>query len=271
MKKQNKTLHFNLRNIFILSVCSFFVIGFLWLLCSGLHKIGCPFPEIKGEKFSSLGFFSFSNFSFITFLAMIPFQTAEGQLSPGFYSRIINHPWSHFGLYMLLSCVITCFLILSNHDRLDPQMLNQLYMAIVGSVVFAAVFHLIQTLRYLYQPLIVYENLTQLANEESSEELWLDLYECILKAIKSNRIGNARNFIDLLQQVYVKVKAQEKIYMFQKDLRSLYDAAKEFPPITRALEKHWPLVMLENNKGVQQKQDASKNEPLVNTLDRMMI
>lgn len=240
MLQKNKMLHFNLGNFLLSLICSALLIGALWLGCALLQKMGCPFPKIGGNQFSDLGFFALSNFSFITFLSMISFQSAEGQLSPGFYARIVNRPWSHFGLYILMSCFILCFLILSYQHHCSELLLSQVYVTVVAAVICAIIFHRNQALRYLYQPLVVYENLAKLATEENSEELWLDLYECTIKAIKSNRVNNARSFIVLMSQIYTKKSGQEKIINnLKKDVQSLYDAAKDQPPIALQIEKYW--------------------------------
>ena len=263
MLQKTKTLHFNLGNFFLSIVCSFLWIGALWIVCAGLQKMGCPFPKIEMEQFSGLAFFALSNFSFITFLAMIPFQAAEGQLSPGFYARIVNRPWSHFGLYVLMSCFILCFFILSYQNHFSEKLHSQLYVTIIASVICAVIFHRNQALRYLYQPIIVYENLAKLATEENSEELWLDLYECTIKAIKANRVNNARSFIVLMSQIYAKMSDQEKIVIqLKKDVQSLYEAAKDLPPIASQIEKKWHFVCLDVK--------AKPQESLVDTLERLI-
>lgn len=54
----------------------FLVLGF-WGFFNLLNVLGCPLPMIAIDKFFELGFFSFSTFSFIIFLTMIPFQTDD--------------------------------------------------------------------------------------------------------------------------------------------------------------------------------------------------
>lgn len=245
MQPRDKTVHFSFANFLTSSACSFLLIGALWLICAGLQTIGLPFPKIEIGKFSDLSFFALSNFSFITFLSMIPFQTAEGKLSPGFYARIVNRQWSHFGLYILMSCFVACYLVLGFYqNHFSEKLLSQLFFAIIASIIFALIFHRIHTLRYLHQPMIVYENLAQLAEEESLEELWLDLYECTLKAIKENRVSDARSFCNLMAILYSKIKVKEKKIGWEKDLHSLYQAAKDQHPIASQIEKNWSSLAL---------------------------
>ena len=263
MLQKNKALHFSLGTFLVSGVFSFLLMGTLWVLCVGLQKLGCPFPAIKGNQFSDLGFFALSNFSFITFLAMIPFQTTEGQLSPGFYFRIVNRPWSHFGLHILLCCFFLCFFILGYQEHFSDMFLSQIYMTVVASVIVAVIFHRNQVLRYLYQPKIVYESLAKLATEEGSEDLWLDLYECTFKAIKANRINNARNFILLMSKLYTKMSDTGILNPnLKKDVQSLYEAAKDQPPVALLIERNWSFVCT----------DAKTHEPgsLVDTLARLI-
>ena len=245
MLKQSTINDFSFKNSFISFFSSFLLIGAFWIVCIVLQTLGCSFPKIEITRFSELGFFSLANFSFITFLAMIPFQTAEGKLSPGFYARFVKRPWSHFGLYILVSCCIVCYLILSNYEKINSEeTLSHLFFAIIASVVFAVLFHRNHTLRYLHHPMIVYENLVQLAKIEGLRELWLDLYECTLKAIKESRISDARSFSNLMAETYAKISDKEAIAHLQKDLHSLYQAAKDQHPIASQIEKHWPFLRL---------------------------
>jgi hypothetical protein len=243
MTPERNFMHFKFRILGISLACSYALIGSFWIICMLLQSVGCPLPRIEEEKFLDLGLFIFSNFSFITFLTMMPFQQAEGKLSPGFYVQILNQPWSHFGLSILLGCFILCLGILGCHKSgFSDSFLSQIFVAMIASMIFAVMYHRHRTLRHLYQPIIVYENLTKLAKEENIEDLWLDLYECSIKAIKESRINDARNFFKLMSKIYIKITEKEKIAHMQKDLRSLYQSAKNDHPLAWEMEKQWPFL-----------------------------
>lgn len=243
MKARKILNRFESGDYFTSITCSFLLVVVSWSLCLGLQKMGLPFPEIPANKFVDLGFLTISNFSFITFLAMAPIQTAEGKLSHGFYAQIVKQPWSHFGLHILISCFIFCLLALSLQGRMvSEERLSPLFVAIAVSMIFAMFYHRNRTFRYLSEPKIVYENLANLAEEETAEELWLDLYECTLKAIKDNRVSDARNFSNLMAKIYPKIKDKEMIGNLHEDLKSLYQAAKDIHPIASEFAKHWSFL-----------------------------
>lgn len=243
MELRNNAIDFKPKSFFISLLCSYLVVGAFWLICMLLQIGGCPFPKVERETFFTLGLFIFSNFSFITFLAMIPFQQTEGKLSPGFYARIFNRPWSHFGLSILMGCFILCMVIVGIYEQgFNNKLLDQLFVAIIASMIFAVIFQRNLTLRYLYQPFIVYENLAALAKEEVIEEVWLDLYECSTKAIKDHSINNARSFFRLMANIYIKVKEKEKAAHMQKDVQSLYQMAKGHHPLKDQMERYWPFL-----------------------------
>ncbi len=234
---------------------SIFLIGAFWILFIGLSYAGCPLPGIKVEKFFDLGFFAFSTFGFIIFLTMVPFQTVEGKLSPGFYSRIIRNSWAHFGLYVLLVCSIICFFVLAfyqNHNA--DKYLSHLFMALVAAIVFSILFHRFWVLRHLYQPYTVYKNIAELIQEESKEEVWIELLECSYKAIKDGRLSDAKNFIQLISFISQDQHKEKKALLYEdEDLRSLYTAALELRPLARYMEAKWP--SLQNETSTQGKDD----------------
>jgi hypothetical protein len=243
MKAENKIIHFSFRNFLLSFINSTLVIGAFWIVSALLQAIGCPLPVTDKDKFLNLALFIFSNFSFITFLAMIPFQQAEGKLSPGFYAHIFNQSGSHFGLSILMNCFVLCMLIVGVYETtISEKVLNQLFIAMIGSMVFAVIFERNRALRYLYRPLMVYENIASLAQEENIEDLWLDLYECNLKAIKENRVNDAISFFKIMALINNKTNKTEIKNNMQRDLLSLYRSCKDQHPLAREMRRYWPAL-----------------------------
>lgn len=243
MLSPQKVVRFKFSNFLISTITSLLLIGTLWVSFIALTKAGFPFLHVKIEKFLDLGFFSFSTFSFIIFLTMIPFQTAEGKLSPGFYSRIVRNPWAHFGLYVLMTaaiislCAIAWDQIYHTRDYLD-----QLFVALILSIMIAILFHRFWVLRYIYQPYNVYKNIDKLMHDETLEEVWLELVECTHKAIREGRVSDTRNFINLLMRMYQAMNEKERSLVLQEDLKSLYQKAEGFRPICRYMESKWSFL-----------------------------
>lgn len=248
----------NILNFLICSGLSFLLImGFLGI-CILLSIVGCPFPVIQLNKFFDLGFFSLSTFSFITFLTMIPFQACEGRLSPGFFSRMICNPWSHFGLHVLMVSAIFCFSILAFYPENDThEHFNLIFMALLASMVFAILFHRARVLCSIYQPYTVYKNIEQLAEEETREEVWYELLECTYKAISGRHISYAKIFLNLLSTVYQKNLASGVVW-FDEDLKSLYKTTVDLPPIMRYMETKW-FFLVEPSKGIKKSSNDDKN------------
>ncbi|WP_213106606.1 hypothetical protein [Candidatus Protochlamydia amoebophila] len=251
MPSPQKVVQFRSSNFITLYLSTVFLTGIIWLIFIGLSYAGFPFPQIEIEKFFDLGFFSISIFGVIVFLTMVPFQTVEAKLSPGFYSRIFNTPLAHFGIYVLMSCSIFCFLIIALQHMLDKNIyLSQLFIAMVTAIIFAILFHRFWVLRCLYQPYIVNKYINKLAREETDEEIWIELFECTYKSIKQYRVSDARNFIDLMFHVYQKCSDEEKTSLLDEDLMSLYAIAQESRPIARFIEEKWPFLILKFSSGV---------------------
>ncbi|MGZ3632713.1 MAG: hypothetical protein ACXU9U_02360 [Parachlamydiaceae bacterium] len=243
MLSPKKRVHIKLVNFFMLFLASTFLITFYWLLLVSLTYLGFPFPEIKIEKFYDLGFFSISTFGLIVFLTMVPFQTVETQLSPGFYSKIFNNPSAHFGLYVLMFSAIICFLIIAFQQAVDMGVyLSEMFIALIISIISAILFHRFWVLRYLYQPYVVYTYIKTLKWEETDEEIWFELFECTFKAIKQGRLSDAINFLDLLNRIYDKCAHTESSVGMREDLICLRKLAKECRPVASIIEKKWPFV-----------------------------
>lgn len=228
----------------ILTFWSLLTIGAFWLLFICLNHAGCPFPEIKKEKFFDLGFFALSAFGLIIFLTMTPFQMAETQLSPGFFSRIFNTPKAHFGLYVLIASSILCFLVIAFEQiPFVEKYLNHLFMAIIAAITFAILFHRSWVIRCLYQPYVVYQHIKDLRWEEPAEDVWMELFECTHKAIKQGRFSDAINFIDLMSYVYWECTKKGQNKILTEDLENIYKiAAGEARPVSRFLEEKWPFL-----------------------------
>ena len=226
-------------NFFISLFGSIFLVSGFWVLFIALQSLGFPCPLIEKSKFLDLSFFTFSNFSFITFLTMIPIQNVEGKLSPGFYSRVIRTPWTNFGLYALLVCTLICLFVSGICLPLIEKYLSSLFMAIISTLFFSVIYHRIMTLRALYEPYIVYKNIDKLLEETSEEEVWLDLVEITYKAIIAGRLSEAKIFIYYLDNIS---KKQDTHLFYQEDLKSLHKAAKGLSLITRHMESLWPFL-----------------------------
>lgn len=238
-----QVVQFRLSNIILSVVATLALIGTFWLTFVGLTCAGCPFPQIPIEKFYDLGFFSFSTFSFIIFLTMIPFQTAEGKLSPGFYARTLRNPWSHFGPYLLLTCSIICFLVIALYQTSsDGKYLNQLFMSLVASIITAILFYRVFVLRYLHEPYSVYVNVDKLMKEETREEVWMEILECTYKAVRDARLSDSKNFLNLLMKLYNLNSETERKNVLQEDLKSLYKASGDLRPVSRYMEMKWPFL-----------------------------
>lgn len=232
-------------NFFISTTATLGLILFFWLLFYSITCLGCPLPAPEITRFYDLGFFSFSSFSFIIFLTMIPLQRAEEKLSPGFYSRILHTPWSHFGLYVLFFSSVACFVAIAVHKEFKvEQYLHPLFFALIASIVSAIIFHRFWVLCNLYQPYVVYSNISQLTKEEGIQDAWLELLECTYKTISDKRISDAKNFMLLLGNLYCKVKKKEDLKHMEEDLENLYQFSNQLRHIHRQMERQWPFLTL---------------------------
>ncbi|MBS4168914.1 hypothetical protein [Parachlamydia sp. AcF125] len=239
-----KILPFRLSNFIMLVSLTLVTIGAFWLFFIGLTQAGICFPEIKTEQFADLGFFSVSIFGVIIFLTMIPFQTVEGRLSPGFFSRISNRTTAHFGLYVLVTAAIMSFLIISLQKMYFVEhYLSQLFAALIASIIFAIIFHRSWVIRCLYQPYVIYQHIHELKGEETEEETWLELFECVYKAIKQGRINDARNIINLMSHHFKDCCREGKTKALHEDLANLYAIAQDCRPVARIMEKKWPFLL----------------------------
>lgn len=242
-----KVVRFRLSSFLMQLILSLGIIALFWSLCIGLTKMGFAFPRIEVGKFFDLGFFSVSAFGLIIFLTMVPFQTVEGKLSPGFLSRIFKDPRAHIGLYILITTATLSFFI--GDFRLIPLVngyLSQLFIALVCSIIFAVILHRFWVIRCLYQPYVVYKKIKELKWEEPIQDVWLEIYECTFKAIKQNRIHDAMNLIDLMTYIFQEYNKKEDNSVIYKDLESLYLAAQELRPLSRLMELKWPFLMIKN-------------------------
>lgn len=243
MLEPKKVVRFQLSGFLLPFLASLCLIGLTWMACIAISQAGYPFPAVS-DKFYELGFFSISTLSFIIFLTMIPLQNVEARLSPGFYSRMVRDPWSHFGLYILIISSIMSFLVLAApHIRLLQTNLNELFVALVFSEVCAILFYRFWVLCYLYRPYVIYKNIEKLADEESLEDLWLELLECTHKAIKDTRISDARNLIRFLGYIHQKYGQNQKYPFLKEDLQNLYEKTQEFRAVARYFEIKWPFLI----------------------------
>lgn len=251
MAPAKRMLSYSFSNLLICTFSALFLTLGFWIFFAYLQFSGYPLPVINISKFFDLGFFSFSFFSFIVFLTMIPFQASEGKLSPGFYARLIRTPQAHFGLYVLILSSMICFIVLaiSENNYLTKETCNSLFMAIIASIIFAIVFHRIWVLRSIYQPYVVYKNITKLSQEETREKVWLELLECTYKAIAGRHINYATNFLQLMYLIYQRHGEHAEIF-FGEDLRSLYKATTDFRPVARAMETKWPSLKSSQSSSV---------------------
>jgi hypothetical protein len=241
MRNPKKIFQIPNSHFLILFLLSFLLINLFWLLFIALVNIGLPFPDIKVEKFLDLGFSTISVFGIIVFLTLVPFQNVEDKLSPIFYAKIFNSPLAHFGLCLLMLCAVISFLAIGLQQTLETnKYLSQLFLALLTSIIFAILFHRFWALRCIYQPYIVYKYIKSLKYEESDEEIWLQLFECSFKAIKQGRLNDARNFIDLMEDIYHRPSNQEKIMILREDMLNLYALAHEIRPLARFIEEKWP-------------------------------
>ena len=250
MVTSSKIVHLKVSNIFVSTFASLCLIGIFWVFYIGLERAGYPFLTISIDKFFDLGFYSFQTLGLVIFLTMTPLQSSVEKLSPGFYSRMIRNPWSHFGLYVLLVSSIVCFIAISIYQKrvfTDTTYNSHLFMAIVSAIIFAILFHRFWVLRHIYHPYSVYTFIEKLATEESVKELWIELLECTQKAIQDKRISDASNFIKILSMLYKKSKDDERP-LLNEDIYDLYSAAENSRPITRNIEINWPLLRIKKNK-----------------------
>lgn len=244
MSPFQKVLRFRFSNFIKLSLSSLFTIGGVGCLFIAFAYLGFPFAEIKVEKFFDLGFFSVSIFGLIIFLTMIPFQAVQERLSPGFFSRISSNPRAHFGLYVLITSAIICFLVIALQQiPIIEKYLSELFLALTVAIIFAIIFHHCWVIRHLYQPYVVYNHIKELKGEESVEETWLELFECVYKAIKQGRVSDARNIINLITHNFNQDITKKENRMLYEDLTNLYTIARECRPIARLMEKKWPFLL----------------------------
>ncbi len=238
-----RVIRLRLSTVVLSIFATLILISVFWLIFFILARLGCCFPQISIDKFFDLGFFSLSMFGFIIFLTITPFQTVQGKLSPGFYARMIRNKWSHFSLYILLNCFIFCFLAIAFYQtQFEKEYSSQLYMALICTIIAAIWFHRIWALRYLHEPYIVYANIDKLIQEESKEEVWTEMLECTYKSIKDGRLSDSKNFIKLLDKLYIANNELKEKNILQEDLESLYKAASDFRPISRYMEIKWPFL-----------------------------
>lgn len=243
MTKSKNFFHITLFNSIVPFLGAIALIGFLWFFFIGLNKIGVLLPLMDVGKFQDLGFFATSTFGLIVFLTMIPFQTVAGQLSGGFLSRVFNTPAAHFGLYVLLISTFISFFVnsLKEFDFVEAN-LNALFLAIIVTIVFSIVFHRFWVIRYLYQPYVVYKHIKSLSWEESGQRMWVELYECLYKAIVQGRVSDAHYFIALVNHFFENYKNSEHKDILYEDLFSLRTAAQNLRPVARFMEKKWPFL-----------------------------
>jgi|GEM_PF-6085546 len=235
--------HAQVTVFFTLLFSTLLTIFTLWGLFIAIHHAGFPFPDIKLERFFDLAFFSISIFGMVIFLTMISFQTVEGRLSPGFLLRIMSTPAAHMGIYVLFISAVFCFLIPTLEKVPFAQThLNELFMALITSIVLSILIIRSWVLRTLHQPYVVYHHLEALKWEEPIEDAWLELFECTFKAIKQGRINDALNFIGLMSTVF-KECSKEKTQILHEDLLNLHAAAQESRPIARLMERKWPFLL----------------------------
>src|ERR1700722_4671604 len=241
MKSPNKAVHFQTSSILQLIFLPIFLISGLWGVFIFLtYFLGFPFPEATTEKFSELSFFSISLFSFLILLTVVPFQVATEKLSPIFYNKIYNSPSANFGISLLLQNAVISFLIIAFRSIIDIVYVNQLYIALITSIIVAIFYHRFWVLRCLYQPYLVYKYVETLEDSEPLEEAWLELFECTVKAIKHHRINDVKFLVILMNSIYQKCGKQGSSNNLQnEDIISLYHLSKEIRPLSRFLEKKW--------------------------------
>ncbi len=244
MSKPTKVVQPHISNFFISTAASLGLILSYWLLFYSLTCMGCWLPKFEMSRFYDLGFFAFSSFSFITFLAMIPFQRAEEKLSPGLFSRVIHTPWAHLGLYVLFFSSIACFVAIGVHQHVkSDKYFQELFFALLSSIITAIIFHRFWVLRYLYQPYAVYANIANLTEEEGIQEAWLELIECSYKTIGDKRLNGGQNFMNLLEKLYRNTTNKDRIKDMNEDLESVYKVSKDLRPLQRQMEKQWPFLL----------------------------
>ena len=244
----NQVVSFQFSKFFKSVLSSGLLLGCFWALFVGLNWLGVNFPEISPSRLFDFGFFSLSTFSFITFLTMIPIQTAEAKLSPGFYARMIHNQWTHFGLYVIVLCSIVSIVVtLVPTDTIFHRHLCELFLANLSSIIFAIIFHRYWVLRNLYQPLIVYEQFEKLSKQEGVQELWFEVYEIAYKAIREGRIANSKDFIGILSHIFYNYEKVQRV-QFDDDLRSLYKTAEGVRPVARFMEEKFPFLVVEKRE-----------------------
>jgi hypothetical protein len=239
-----EVIRLRLFNIFLSIVATIMIISTFWLIFITLTLMGCPFPQVDIEKFFDLGFLAFSMFSFIIFLTIAPFQTIATKLSPRFYARMLRNIWSHFSLYLLLTCSVVCFFVVGFYQTTSENgYSSQLYLAIIASIIIAILFHRVWALRYLHEAYIVYINIDKLIEKDSKEDVWMEMMECIYKAIRDARLSDSKNFIDLLFKLYDTNFETQKETTLREDLKCLYKATEGLRPISRYMETKWPFLL----------------------------
>lgn len=247
MYSPNQVVGFQFSNVIKSILMSLLLLSSFWAFFLGLNWLGVNFPAVSTNRFFDFGIFSLSTFSFITFLTMIPIQTTEAKLSPGFYARLIHSVWTHFGLYVIVMCSIVSVAVeLLPPNAFVQNHLCELYLANLSSIIFAIVFHRSWVLRNLYQPYLVYSHIEKLSKEESKQELWIEVYEIAYKALKDGRLGNAKEFISILAYIFYHNEKVQRAH-FDDDLRSLYKVAEDVHPAARHLEEKFPFLRSEKN------------------------
>lgn len=243
MFSPNQVVGFQITNFFRSTFMSVLLLGAFWSFFIVLNFMGLRFPEISTGRLFDFGFFSLSIFSFITFLTMIPIQTTEAKLSPGFYERLIHNRWTHFGLYLIVVCsLVSVAVSLLPANNIFEGHFSELFFANLSSILFAIVFHRNWVLRNLYQPYLVYNHIQKLSKEESKQDLWGEVYEITYKALKDGRLGNAKEFISILAYIFYNNEEVQRAH-FDEDLRSLYKTAQEVRPAARYLEEKFPFLL----------------------------
>lgn len=243
MKKAHNVLKFGLKRLLLYFLCALAVIGAVWAAVIALnHVIGIPLPKTNADRFEQIGMFAAGTFGSIIFLTLVPLQAASANLSAGFFAHLFHSYKSQLALYILMvAALIGIFHQTLAHLPLWQAYSGELYLSLVLTCVLSIVLHHYWITQLLHQPWVVYQYVQQLNWEESAHHLWLELYECIYKAINGGRINDARYFCAILAQYYQEFEGSTR--KLKEDIMGLYEGAERLTPLRRKMEELWPFLL----------------------------